>query len=309
MTQVEELDADERRDQAADAVDQEVAAQQDGRPRPAGSATPRSASGISATITSALNTTAERIADSGLDRPHHVEHVELREGHHEHRRQDREVLRDVVGDRERRERAAGDEQLLADLDDVDAASSGRSRGRPCCRPPWPPIVPVFIATPTSAWASAGASLVPSPHIATSRPPSCSCRIRAILSSGVASARSSSTPASSAIARAVSGVVAGDHDRPDAHGAHLVEPLADAVLDDVLEVDDARAARAGSSPTCSATTSGVPPDVPTRSTIASSSSRGAAAGAVRPTSDRGRRPLADPVPAVGQVDAAHPGGRR
>ena len=33
-------------------------------------------------------------------------------------------------------------------------------------------VPVFIATPTSACASAGASLVPSPHIATSLPLAC-----------------------------------------------------------------------------------------------------------------------------------------
>ena len=49
-------------------------------------------------------------------------------------------------------------------------------------------VPVFIATPTSACASAGASFVPSPVMATSRPPSCSRRINAILSSGVASAR-------------------------------------------------------------------------------------------------------------------------
>ena len=31
------------------------------------------------------------------------------------------------------------------------------------------VVPVFIATPTSAWASAGASFVPSPVIATMRP--------------------------------------------------------------------------------------------------------------------------------------------
>ena len=62
-------------------------------------------------------------------------------------------------------------------------------------------VPVFIATPTSAWASAGASLVPSPVIATSLPPSCSALIRAILSSGVASARKSSTPASAAMAAA------------------------------------------------------------------------------------------------------------
>ena len=37
-------------------------------------------------------------------------------------------------------------------------------------------VPVFIATPTSACASAGASLVPSPVMATSRPPSCSLRM-------------------------------------------------------------------------------------------------------------------------------------
>ena len=34
-------------------------------------------------------------------------------------------------------------------------------------------VPVFIATPTSACASAGASFVPSPVIATSRLPACS----------------------------------------------------------------------------------------------------------------------------------------
>ncbi len=66
-------------------------------------------------------------------------------------------------------------------------------------------VPVFIATPTSAWASAGASLVPSPVIATRLPPACSRLISAILSSGVASARKPSTPASSAIAAAVSGL--------------------------------------------------------------------------------------------------------
>ena len=89
------------------------------------------------------------------------------------------------------------------------------------------MVPVFIATPTSAWASAGASLVPSPHMATIRPPSCSLRISAILSSGVASARTSSTPASAAIARAVTCVVAGDHHGADAHRAHLVEALAHA----------------------------------------------------------------------------------
>ena len=67
------------------------------------------------------------------------------------------------------------------------------------------VVPVFMATPTSAWARAGASLVPSPVMATSFPPSCSALISAILASGVASARKSSTPASSAMAAAVSGL--------------------------------------------------------------------------------------------------------
>src|ERR1035441_2985835 len=40
-------------------------------------------------------------------------------GGDEDRRQDREVLGDVVGDRERGQRAAGDQQLLADFDDFD----------------------------------------------------------------------------------------------------------------------------------------------------------------------------------------------
>ena len=40
-------------------------------------------------------------------RPHDVERVQRREGTGEHRRQDREVLRDVVGDGERRQRTRG----------------------------------------------------------------------------------------------------------------------------------------------------------------------------------------------------------
>ena len=99
-------------------------------------------------------------------------------------------------------------------------------------------VPVFIATPTSACASAGASLVPSPVIATSLPPSCSRLISAILSSGLASARKSSTPASSAIALAVSGLSPVIITVRMPIAAQLVEALAHALLDDVLEVDDA-----------------------------------------------------------------------
>ncbi len=37
-------------------------------------------------------------------------------------------------------------------------------------------VPEFMATPTSAWARAGASLVPSPIMATSLPAACSLRM-------------------------------------------------------------------------------------------------------------------------------------
>jgi len=47
------------------------------------------------------------------------------------------------------------------------------------------IVPVFIAMPTSACASAGASLVPSPVMATRRPPACSFLMSSSLSRGVA----------------------------------------------------------------------------------------------------------------------------
>src|SRR3989442_547000 len=79
-------------------------------------------------------------------------------------------------------------------------------------------VPEFMATATSACASAGASLVPSPVIATSRPCPCMSRISFSFVSGVASARKSSIPALAAMA-----------------AAFLDVPLADAVL--VLGEDD------------------------------------------------------------------------
>ena len=47
-------------------------------------------------------------------------------------------------------------------------------------------VPLFIASPTSACANAGASLVPSPVIATSLPSACSLPTMSILSSGLLS---------------------------------------------------------------------------------------------------------------------------
>ena len=99
-------------------------------------------------------------------------------------------------------------------------------------------VPVFMATPTSAWASAGASLVPSPHMATSLPLACSSRMSLQLVLG----RRLGEEVVDAGLRGDRGgghrVVAGDHDGADAHAAQLGEALADAALDDVLEMDDA-----------------------------------------------------------------------
>ena len=100
------------------------------------------------------------------------------------------------------------------------------------------VVPVFIATPTSAWASAGASFVPSPVIATIRPFALllldqrHLRLRRRLGEEVVDA---------GLLRDHGGgdaVVAGDHHGADAHPAQLVEALVHAALDDVLQVDDA-----------------------------------------------------------------------
>ena len=99
-------------------------------------------------------------------------------------------------------------------------------------------VPVFMATPTSAWASAGASLVPSPHIATSLP----CRLLLADQLELVLGRRLGEEVVDARLGGDRGrgqrVVAGDHHRADAHRAQLGEALADAALDDVLEVDDA-----------------------------------------------------------------------
>ena len=118
-------------------------------------------------------------------------------------------------------------------------------------------VPVFIATPTSAWASAGASLVPSPVIATSLPPSCSARMRRHLVLGGGLGEEVVDAGLLGDGLGGQGVVAGDHHGADPHRPQLVEALAHAGLDDVLEVDDAE--RAGRPPAFGvATTRGVAP---------------------------------------------------
>ena len=101
------------------------------------------------------------------------------------------------------------------------------------------MVPEFMATPTSAWARAGASLVPSPVMATSLPPACSSLISFILVSGRSLGQEVVDPR---LARDGGGgelVVTSDHDGLDAHGPQLPEALAHAALHHVLEVDDAQ----------------------------------------------------------------------
>ena len=168
---------------------------------------------------------------------------------------------------------------------------------PASRAAW---VPVFMATPTSACASAGASLVPSPVIATSRPSACCARISSILASGVASARKSSTPDSSAILAAVS----------------RLSPVTMTVRMPIRRSRSKRSAMPSlttslssmTPSTCAsrATASGVEPSRATRSSSACERRRRLAALVGDPAQDRVARALAQ-ARAV-EVDAAHAGLR-
>ena len=81
-------------------------------------------------------------------------------------------------------------------------------------------VPVFIATATSAWASAGASFVPSPVMATSRPPRLVSRISLSLASGRRLGEEVVDARLGGDRRRGERVVAGDHDGLDAHAPQL-----------------------------------------------------------------------------------------
>ena len=99
-------------------------------------------------------------------------------------------------------------------------------------------VPVFIATATSAWARAGASLVPSPVMATRRPPAWYSpdQVQLVLGGGLGQeivhprlggdggGGSGLSPVIIMVLMPI--------------GRKLREALLDAALDDVLEVDDA-----------------------------------------------------------------------
>ena len=155
----------------------------------------------------------------------------------EHRRDDREVLGDVVGDRERRQRAARDQQLLADLDDLDQlrrigvevdhvagllrrlragvhrdADVGLSERRRV----------VGAVAGHRDEAAAALLLLDQRHLV----------LRRRLGEEVVDSRLAGDR------RGGARVVAGDHHRADPHPAQLVEALAHPRLDDVGEVDDA-----------------------------------------------------------------------
>ena len=74
---------------------------------------------MSAMMISALKMIADRMALCGVAKLHDVEHAKLRIEREKHRRDDGEVLRHVIGDRERRQRAARHEQLFSDLHHLD----------------------------------------------------------------------------------------------------------------------------------------------------------------------------------------------
>ena len=164
---VNQLDPDERRDHTAYAVDQDIVAQQACRAQ--------------RTVWHAAQSkwdegnNDQRVEDycredRGLGfQLHNVEHAQYWIGSGKGHGDDRKIFRYIVRDAKRSQRAACHQQLLADLNHfnefgwvaVQVHHVGGFTRRLCAG---------FIATATSAWASAGASFVPSPVIATNRPP-------------------------------------------------------------------------------------------------------------------------------------------
>ena len=160
-----------------------------------------------------------------------------RVGRGEDRREDGEVLRDVVRDRERRQRAARDEELLADLDDLDelrrvrvevdhvAGLLGRGRAR------------VHRHADVGLGERGGVVRAVAGH--RDHPAACLLLTDEL---ELALGRRLGEEVVDAGLLGDDGrghrVVAGDHDGADAHAAQLVEALVHPALDDVLQVHDA-----------------------------------------------------------------------
>ena len=203
--------------------------------------TPRKASGISATMINALKITAESTALCGVARLHDVERVELRIGHREGRRDDGEVLGDIVGDTKGRQRPARDQQLLADFHHLNQLGrvgveidhvgrflgglrAGVHRHPHICLGQGRGIVGAIAGH--GHHAPAGLLLADELHLVLRRGLRQEVIDAGFLGDGGGGER----------------VIPGDHDGADAHAPQLVEARAHAALDDVLELDYAQHAR-------------------------------------------------------------------
>ena len=133
--------------------------------------TPRSASGTSAMMISALKITADRIALCGecsrmmLSAPSSGYVTTKIAGRIAKYLDTSFAIENVVSE----PRVISNCLPISTISMSLVGSLSRSTMLPASRAA---CVPVCIATPTSACARAGASLVPSPHIATSRPSAC-----------------------------------------------------------------------------------------------------------------------------------------
>ncbi len=186
---------------------------------------------------SALKMIADRIALCGRGEVHDVERAELGIEGEEHRRDDREIFRDVVGDGEGGERAARHQQLLADLDDLDELGriavevdhvAGLARGHRAGVHRDADVGLGQRRRVVGAVAAHGDELALGLFVADQLQLVLGRRLsQEVVDAGLGGD-----------GRGGHRVVAGDHHRADPHAAQFGEALADAAFDDVLEVDDA-----------------------------------------------------------------------
>ena len=238
MIDIDELDADEGNDDAAQAVDEQVALQDCERAdRFVGNAAQRQRN---------ERDDDERVENDGAEngagralQMHDVERRDRRECRHQHGGNDREIFRDVVGDAESRERAARDQHLFSDLDDVDELGrvaveidhvAGFARGLRAGVHGDADIGLRERGRVVRAVTGHGDEMAVGLFVANAF----QFLFRRCLRHEIVHARLSSD------GRGGERIVARDHDRVDAHLAQLNEALLDPALDDVLQFDRRRA---------------------------------------------------------------------
>ena len=167
---------------------------------------------------------------------HDVQHLQARVQRHQQRRDHREVLRQVVGDGERGQAAAGHEQLLADAHDLDELGGrgiqvhhvARLLGRLGAGVHGHGHIGLGQGRRVVGAVTGHGHEVPLGLVAANGR---QLRLGGGLGDEVVQPRLGGD------GRGRERVVAGDHDGLDAHGAQVGEVLADARLDDVLQMDD------------------------------------------------------------------------